>query len=325
MNNLKVSIRCRAMIFSERLVLLLFCMILGAAQMLAQTVTDGAGRVIYTLESGVLYDATSLPVVIVKGNLVFKGASERKEDIVLFVGSDNLFADKSANAVGADMSTAQFALGRGGYYLPGYGLADDYLIARYTIGKKGDLILIAGDEETPMASLSGDNWTTGELTAVFYLINEQHQLKELLLANVGAGSAPVINNSTTMQGTLRRMWNTGDDDFSWDGNILKRRWNSFDYEEWEFDGRILRRVWYDDGVEYEWDGKILKRRFNAGVEEYEWTGSILRRRWNTGNDEFSIQGNVVKRLWDTGNDEWEMTGDIPIPIIAMIVFGLIKK
>ncbi len=317
--------RLSGMSFLRKVLMAALVIVATAPCILSQTVTDGAGNVLYTLDNGVLYDATSLPIVTVKGNLVFKGASESKEDIILFVGSDNLFSDKSANAVDADMSTARFAMGRGGYYLPGYGLMDDYLIANYTIGDRGDLILVAGNPKTTMASLSGDNWTTGELTAVFYLINEQHQLKDLLKASIGNNNAPTINKNTTTQGTLRRMWNTGDDDFSWDGNILKRRWNSYDYEEWEFDGRILRRVWYDDGVEYEWDGKILKRRFNSGTEEFEWTGTVLRRRWNTGNDEFSIQGNVVKRVWDTGNDEWEMTGDIPIPVIAMIVFGLIKK
>lgn len=313
------------MAFPNRLLATLWLVVALMPLLVAQTVTDATGTLLYTLDNGVIYDASSLPIVTVKGNLVFKGASESKEDIILFVGADNLFADKSYNAVDADMNTTRFAMGRGGYYMPGYGLMDDYLIAKYTIGKNGDLVLVAGSKETPMASLSGDKWTTGELTAVFYLINEQYQLKDMLSASIGNSVAPAIDKKGTGQGTLRRMWNTGDDDFSWDGNILKRRWNSYDYEEWEFDGRILRRLWYDDGVEYEWDGKILKRRFNAGTEEFEWTGTVLRRRWNTGNDEFTIQGNVVKRLWDTGNDEWEMTGDIPIPVIALVVFGIYKK
>lgn len=319
------SVRLSGMVLPKRFLTILVLAIAAMPMLLAQTVTDGAGNVLYTLESGVIYDATSLPVLTVKGNLVFKGTSESKEDIILFVGSDNLFADKTANAVDADMTTTRFALGRAGFYMPGYGLMDDYLIAKYTIGKTGDLVLVAGSNAAPVASLSGDKWTTGELTAVFYLINEQLQLKDMLSASIGTGGTPTVSKNVASQGTLRRMWNTGDDDFSWDGHVLKRRWNSYDYEEWEFDGRILRRLWYDDGIEYEWDGKILKRRFNSGTEEYEWTGTVLRRRWNTGNDEFTIQGNVVKRMWDTSNDEWEMTGEIPIPVIAMVVFGLYKK
>ena len=142
-----------------------------------------------------------------------------------------------------------------------------------------------------MASIKGDDWSTGELTAVFYLINEQYQLKELLEGSIGnVGLTNTSKPSLSAQTTIRRMWNTGDDDYVWDGSILKPRWNSSDYEEWEFDGRILRRVWYDDGTEYEWDGKVLKRRFNGGMEEFEWDGRVLRRRWNTGNDEFIIQG-----------------------------------
>lgn len=316
--------RLYAMLKSYSLWVAMLFMVCCTVTGFAQTVRDGAGNLLYTLQNGVLYDAVSKPLLTIRGNLVFKGASEHREDIVLLVGTDNLFADKSTNTLGADMQTAKFTLGKGGFYLPNRGLVDEYLIAYYSKGSKGEWLLLAGQPAITMASLQGDDWTTGELVAVFYLINAKHQLTELLTATLGT-NVLTNKNPTTTQGTLRRMWNTGDDDFSWDGNMLKRRWNSFDYEEWEFDGRVLRRVWYDDGVEYEWDGKILKRRFNANTEEFEWDGRILRRRWNTGNDEFIIQGNVVKRVWDTGNDEWEMAGDIPIPVIAMIVFGLIRK
>lgn len=326
MNDKYTNGRLTDMTLLKNVVFTLLLVMVSLTASLAQTVLDGSGRALYTLQDGVLYDANSKPLVTIRGNIIFKGASESKDDIVMLVGTDNVFSDKAANALDADMQTTRFAMGKGGFYLPGFGLGDAYLIARYTLSSKGELVLLAGQPAITMASLTGDNWTTGELAAVFYLINEQHQLKELLTASIGSGGIPTKTKpSSGSQATLRRMWNTGDDDFSWDGNILKRRWNSFDMEEWEFDGRILRRVWYEDGIEYEWDGRILKRRFNAGTEEFEWDGRILRRRWNTGNDEFIIQGNVVKRVWDTGNDEWELTGDMPIPVIALIVFGLIRK
>jgi hypothetical protein len=327
MNNMHGSLRFSGMFLPKQNMLALLLLVALVPTMLAQTVLDGAGNPLYTVQDGVIYDATSKPLLTVKANLVFKGASESKNDIVLMVGTDNLFSDKSANAVSGDMQTVCFAMGLGRFYMPGYGLNDGYLIAHYSIGDKGYLVLKAGLPSVVMATLTGDKWTTGELAAVFYLVNEQYQLKEKLWASVNALGATTKPTSaaTTGQATIRRMWNTGDDDFSWDGNTLKRRWNSYDYEEWEFDGQLLRRVWYEDGVEYEWDGKILKRRFNAATEEFEWDGRILRRRWNTGNDEFLVQGNVVKRVWNTGNDEWEVSGDMPIPIIAMIVFGLIRK
>ncbi|CAN5444676.1 hypothetical protein BH09BAC1_BH09BAC1_06010 [soil metagenome] len=325
MNDTSVPYRFSGMIMQNKAWLALVGLLFMLSTLVAQTVTDATGHLLYTLQDGVIYDAQSKPLITAKGNLLFKGASESKDDIVLLIGTENVFSDKSANAIGSDLQTTRFVMGKGGFYLPGYGLSDGYIIAKYTLGSKGDLVLLAGQPAVILANVKGDNWTTGELTAIFYLLNEQYQLKELLTANVGAGNLPNNQPKTGNVATLRRMWNTGEDDFSWDGRILKRRWNSSDFEEWEFDGRYLHRVWYDDGVDYEWDGKILKRRFNAGTEEFEWDGRVLRRRWNTGNDEFTMQGNVVKRMWDTGNDEWEMTGEMPIPVIAMIVFGLIRK
>ena len=44
----------------------------------------------------------------------------------------------------------------------------------------------------------------------------------------------------------------GSDEFVWDGYMLKRKWNSFDYEEWTFDGVSLRRMWYAGNEEFVW-------------------------------------------------------------------------
>ena len=325
MNDNYPSTRLLCMILPHKTWLTLTLLLCLAPMLWGQTVTDANGNTLFSVQAGVLYDNQSTPLLTAKGNLIFKGASESKGDIILLIGTENLFGEKSANVLGADMQTTRFALGKGGFYLPGFGLSEDYLIANYTLGKKGDLVLMAGYPAVAIAHLSGDNWTTGELTAVFYLLNEQLQLKEMRAASLNEVNMPTKRPTAGQEITIRRMWNTGNDDYSWDGQVLKRRWSSFDHEEWEFDGRILRRMWVEDGVEYEWDGKILKRRFNAGTEEFEWDGRVLRRRWNTGNDEFLVQGNVVKRMWDTGNDEWELSGDMPIPIIAMVVFGLMGK
>ncbi len=325
MNDIYTIYRLGIMLLPNKLALTLVALLCMATTLLAQTVTDATGHVLYTLQEGVLYDAQSKPMLTVKGNMVFKGASESKNDIVLLIGTDNLFSEKSANAINSDLQSTRFAMGKGGFYLTGYGLSEDHLIAKYSLGTNGDIVLLAGHPPAPFVTLTGDEWSTAELTAIFYLLDEQHQLQELLATSLVGGNVPVKKLTTGNEATLRRMWNTGQDDFSWDGRVLKRRWNSSDLEEWEFDGRILRRVWMEDRTEYEWDGKILKCRFCNTVEEFEWDGRVLRRRWNTGNDEFVIQGNVVKRMWDAGNDEWELTGDMPVPIIAMIVFGLIAK
>jgi hypothetical protein len=127
-------------------------------------------------------------------------------------------------------------------------------------------------------------------------------------------------------GTIRKLWNTGTEEFVWDGETLKRKWNSFDYEEWTFDGITLKRLWYPGQEEMEWDGKVLRRKWYSSNDEFEYDGSVIRRRWGTATDGFLIQGNIIKRAYDNAmEDQWEMDGKIPIPIIAIVVFGLLRK
>lgn len=287
-------------------------------------VTDSVGKKIYGIEGATILDAAGNIIYTVRGNLVFEGTSEKKKDIVLAIGSENILGSKGGKILTGNMKETLLGVHDGKFYFESMPTDDDRFMVGYYQTTEGSFQSVYDHSGEPIADIYGEAISNGQLGAIFYLLYNQYNLD----APVREVLADLNVNNGTGQGTIKRLWSTGDDEFIWDGHMLKRRFNSFDYEEWSFDGRVLKRLWYEGGVEYEWDGSTLRQRWSTGdgtLEEFTWDGRVLRRRWNTGNDEFIIQGNIVKRMWDTGNDEWEIDGDIPIPVIALVVFGLMRK
>ncbi|MDX2002399.1 MAG: hypothetical protein SFW35_08200 [Chitinophagales bacterium] len=292
-------------------------------------VTDTSGNSLFAIAQGTLTDAgNQQPAFTVRGNIIFHGTSDKKEDIVLLVRAEDIFDKNAGEVLKADMKEVLMTVTKGRFYLgKGPFYDDSKLLGYYKPDSKGNLRIYSGNN-TWAASIKASAVTTGEFVLVFYYLMVQKGWVQQL-----ANSLPMPNSSQAAEddlaatnGTIRRVWGNAKDEYIWNGKIIKRKWNSFDFEEWSFDGTTLKRIWYAGEDDYIWDGQTLKRKWNTGTEVFEWDGSILRRKWNTGTDEYSIQGNIVKRLWNTGVDEeWEIDGEIPIPIIAMVVFGLLGK
>ena len=126
-------------------------------------------------------------------------------------------------------------------------------------------------------------------------------------------------------GTIRKLWGNNNQDYIWDGKILRNRWNNNEFEQWTFDGTYISRAYFDTGEDFEWDGTTLQSRWNMNGQAYTLQGSSIKAIYGNNNDEFFIQGNIIKRAWTAvGNDEWEVNGEIPIPILMMVVFRIIR-
>lgn len=308
----------------------LFLLSLGVYASSGVQVTDSANNLLYVISQGVLHDASNNQALLtIRGNIVYRDSSQNREDIVLMVRTENIFDKNLGQVFANDMNTVLFSVSRGKFFEGDNGVYNPaFIMAYYKMDNKGNLGLYNNISNELLAWVKGNEVSTGELTAIFYLFMKNLGLDQQILAKAKI-AAPVstkpIDVSQT-KGSIKRVWNTGNDEFVWDGYTIKRKWNSVTDDEWTFDGQVLKRAWGTDGVVFTWDGQYLKRKFDTGTDEFEWDGKILRRRWNTGTDEFSIGDNEAKRIWGTNNqDEWEIDGDVPIPVIGMVVFGLLSK
>ena len=297
----------------------------------AFTVSDSLDTPLYAVSDGHIIDVLTHKVVLtVRSNIVYSDTTEARESIELLVRAEDIFAKGPSQGIKNDMVTVLFTISKGAFYLGNNGVYNpSMMMAYYKVDNKGNLALYSGQTNKVIAHINGNDMTTGELTSVFYLLMQRWRLDKVAREAVkvaGAASTTASTDISQTRGSIRKVFNSGQDEFVWDGITIKRKWSSVEYDEWKFDGKSLKRAWYVGDDEFTWDGTILKRKFNTGTDEFEYDGKILRRRWNTGQDEYSIQGNIVKHLWNSGtDDEWEIDGDVPVPVIGMVVFGLLKK
>lgn len=304
----------------------------------AQTVEvkDASGVTVLLIENErITESATGKTLYTVKGNIIFRGASDRQQDMELLVNAENIFSKKKTGRVlPASQKEELFSVRDGGfYYKKNNSYSSQWLMARYVTEESGDIALFLHASDTLICRLSGRDVSTGKFVAVFYYFADKFKWEEEMENRVKAALPPAENNapSTTSSvrntsGTIRKLWNTGLEEFEWNGEVLKRRWNSFDYEEWTFDGVTLKRLWYPGQEEMEWDGEVLKRKWFSSEDEFEWDGSILRRRWGPASEGYAIQGNIVKPAFGSNLErEWEIDGTVPVPLIALVVFGLLRK
>ncbi len=322
-----------------RLQLSLYCFILlfFSQPVAAQTieVKDGLGNKAFFFENDFLKEAgTGKTLYTIKGNIIFKGASDKQQDIELLVKAENLFSKKKEGQVlNASQREELFSVRDGAFfYRKNSTYAASYQMAHYK--KETESIdLYLKNSDTLVCRIAAHDVSTGKLAAVFYYYVQKFEWEKEFEQKAAIEMQPAITNSTNQissvkntSGTIRKLWNTGLDEFEWDGEVLKRRWNSFDYEEWTFDGVTLKRLWYPGQEEMEWDGEILRRKWFSSEDEFEWDGSILRRRYGPASEGYVIQGNIVKPAFGSALErEWEIDGTIPIPLIALVVFGLLRK
>lgn len=290
---------------------------------------DSTGKVTAKVQDERIIDVSTGDIFYtIKGNLIFRGASDKQDDILLLVNTTDIFSKrKTGEVMEKDMNNVKFSVYRGKFYLGEESTTNEYRsIAYFDPQDDGSMILYDAMSETPIGAIQKADLSTGTLVGIFYFFYEKYNLEQLVEQRIrGAEVEEPIPDVSNTGGTIRRLWNTGDDEFEWDGEILRRKWNSFDFEEWTFDGKILQRAWYPGDDEFVWDGHVLKRRWYSSEDEFEWDGSVLKRRWNS-DDAFVFQGNVIKRQFGSNpEDEWEIDGDIPIPVIALVVFGLLRK
>jgi hypothetical protein len=287
-------------------------------------VKDSSGTTMLSVElvSGNIQElATKTTVYTTKGNLVFAGNSDKKEDILFMLKGTDVFAKKSGTLLLKSNNETVFTFNKGRVWLGNSMFNTPMLIG--TFENKNNNITFSLAETKNILFVTENKLNTAQLMAVLTYFVVVNKIDEQLLEAAKQTAPP---QSALGNGTIRRLWGTGgNEDFIWDGKILKNRWGFYDYEQWAFDGTNLYRAWYDTGDDFVWDGTTLQRKWGTDNNVFVKDCNSIRAVYGSNNDEFFIQGNIVKRAWvATGSDEWEINGDIPVPIIMMIVFRLVR-
>lgn len=286
-------------------------------------VNDSSGRAVLSIEiaSGAIKNSISEEVIYtVQGNLIFSGAATNKEEILFMLNGTDVFSKKNGSLILSNGNHIVFSFNKGKVWLGNSVLNNSLFIGAFEKSETATVFKLANQK---ILFQTGTKLSAIYSMAALAYVVAAYKIDEALIE-----AAKTTPSSTTSlgQGSIRKLWgNSGNQDFIWDGKILKSRWGFNDYEQWAFDGTNLYRANYDTGEDFVWDGQTLQRKFWADNNTFIKEGNSIRPVYGNTNEEFFIQGNIVKRAWTTiGTDEWEVNGDVPVPIIMMVVFRLVR-
>lgn len=291
------------------------------------TFQDSSGSPLLNVVGDIIKNESGRIVYNIQGNIIFSRTGEKRKDIMLMLKSKNLFSNKSGEVIGQRNNEVIYYTYGGGYYIrPSEKTSETMLLAYWQKNKAGGYSLFNGENDTLLAFYPDGNAEDVLLTALFHYYQSVHEMAKTIIDNYEPPSGKVMDVSNT-SGTIRMMWGRGEQEFEWDGYVLRKKWGNNQMLEWTFDGLILRRVWSTTGdEEFIWENNVLRRRWYTSNDEFVWNGRTIRRRYGPELEEYIIQGGTIKSMWQqSDSNQWQMDGDIPIPVIAMVIYGLVYR
>lgn len=300
-----------------------FCIFHQSIKSQTIQITSLGQEILFEIDTAnkVIKDAKSNVVLYsIKGNLTFAGISEKKRDIIFLLNGTDIFSRKGGYLVLNAKKETYMSFTKGRFYLGESVLNKDMYIGEFEKQNNGTIVFKFGEDSTVLFQTSS-KMSAPYLVSVLAHLMAQHEIDKNLLG-IENSSGPDFTES---KGTIRKLWDNKQTTFMWDGIVLKSKWTYNDFEQWTFDGTIIQRKWYDTGDEWIWDGTKLQSRWNSGSNVFVKEGNTLRALYGNAHEEYLIQGNIIKRAWTQDeNEEWEVNGEIPIPLMMMIVFKIIR-
>ncbi len=270
-------------------------------------ISDSAGQVLYSI----------------RANLIFSGASNKSEDMLYLVRSEDMLSRETGIVYSPDMRSVFYTTKKGRFYL-----GDEFDRNRLLFSLKGNshfiLGVFDGQADTLLAKISGKEWSNTALVAGLIALNLYFGMDEKVVA-----AKPDIRDYAdegNIIGSIRPAWHDDyQNEWAWDGHVLKPSWSERPEDEWTFDGKSIRPYWsYDINQEWKWDGQFLKPAWNQNTDLiYEWDGTLLHPYWEFRmDDEWVIENGRARPKWSTDSSrEWIIEGDIPLPLIALVILG----
>jgi hypothetical protein len=261
-----------------------------------------------------------------KGNIFFNGATDDKQNIFLLITSMNPASDKLELVYEKDSRDAAYSFSKNKFYagkVESDDLRDKTELIHLEHIKKW-LSFYSSVNDSLLAYFNADSLPNSLAIIVAYTLVKKYELEKTLV--VQQKQLPFQTNDFS---TIKPIWgNATANEWVWDGNILRPRWNVDPRLVWTFDGKTVKPQ-YGNNIyqQYEWDGENFKPIWRSNRNE-EWTfdGRLIKPVYDTDwANQYVIEDGVVKPWSNVHTEkEWRMDGSIPVPLLILILSGIAK-
>ncbi len=259
-----------------------------------------------------------------KGNIFFKGSNEDKSNIFLLTTSMNIASEKYELIYERGDRQPTYSFRKNKFYSKKNVTEDDE--------EKKELIHMEQSKKW-LAFYSSANdsllgyYNSDTLPASTAIIVAYTLLKKFELEKRSSELFKEVPRTQNSYSTIKPFWgNTTANEWLWDENIFRPRWNVDPRFAWAFDGETVK-PFYGNNIydQYSWDGEIFKPLWRTNrAQEWSWDGKILKPIWDTDwANQYKIEDGVI-HPWSNVHPEkeWQLNGNLPIPLIVLIISGI---
>lgn len=261
-----------------------------------------------------------------KGNIFFTGEADTKQNIFLLTTSMDVTADKLQLIYEKDNREATYSFKNLKLYA-GKPETEDFefkneLLHIERTGKWWAFYASSTDSLIGYYEADSLPFSTAVITAYTLAVKYKLQAKVEELRSEG----PFVQASFV---SIKPVWgNVGANEWIWDGQNLRPRWNVDPRCIWTFDGRVVKQLYVNNIYEqYEWDGENFKPMWRTNrAQEWSWDGRIMKPAWDTDwANQYMLDNRIIKP-WSNvhAEKEWQLDGDIPTPLIILVISGIAR-
>lgn len=311
-------------------ILFILLHLLGAEIVLnAQTgarIFDQTGTPIFTIENGKIADTSGYTIYNTRGNIVFKGESQKNEDILYLLKSTDFLSKESGYVYNPSTTKVLFSVKKGKFYF-GEGRYSENLAAYLKPISEKQIAIYNGQSDEEIGVIFGGPLANNELAIAFFACMHHFGIDTLFHQSIDVERYLFDSD---LLGKMNLTWSgTFADEWIWDGRILKPKWGNRPEDEWLFDGKYLRPFW-GTGVmeEWQWENNMLKPTWMDIPElTFIWDGTSIKPFWDYDtNKDWVIEATSARPKWN--NDYrlmWQIEGEIPIPLVAIVILGIADR
>jgi hypothetical protein len=261
-----------------------------------------------------------------KGNIFFNGTTDDKQNIFLLTTSMNIASTKLELVYEKDSREPAYSFSNNKFYsgkVESDDLRDKTELIHVERIKKW-LSFYSSYNDSLLAYFNADSLPTSAAIVVAYTLIKKYELEQKMV--VQQKQLPFQTNDFS---TIKPIWgNATANEWLWDGEVLRPRWNVDPRLAWVFDGKIVKPQ-YGNNIyqQYEWDGETFKPVWRTNhAEEWSWDGRLIRPVYDTNwANQYVIEDGVVKPWSNVHTEkEWRMDGTIPVPLLILVLSGIAK-
>jgi hypothetical protein len=267
----------------------------------------------------------------IKGNIVFRAGDDSKENIELMFSSPDIFSERKQSATELNIREPIFCYQNGRVYLCNNESQLQESVLIYATKFNKWLAFYSELNDSLLAYYKNDSIPSSvALWIANTLLNKYRiDLQAVQVKSVAPTATSTSDKLSPTYSYIKPFWgNQTANEWMWDGQILRLRWNPDPRFAWTFDGQTLRPYIGSNIYEqYSWDGEIFKPVWRTSRDqEWSYDGRILKPIWSTDwANQYNIQQGMVKPWSNVHTEkEWQIQGEIPIPVIIAVISGIAR-